>query len=93
MEADFVHVPLCNACKYPGPSAGCTACHQCSLHGCRRFDCLCVVKDTVDRVADERLANFVVSSHRRSHPNQAENAQVCYCMAGRVTQPQRSLAA
>jgi hypothetical protein len=41
-----------------------------------RFDCLCVVKDTVDPVSDERLANFVVSSHRRSHPNQAENAEV-----------------
>ena len=40
-----------------------------------RFDCLCVVKDTVDPVSDERLANFVVSSHRRSHPNQAENAE------------------
>ena len=51
--------------------------------GWRRFDCLCVVKDTVDRVADERLANFVVSSHRRSHPNQAENAQACTCLAGR----------
>ncbi len=53
------------------------------MHGCRRFDCLCVVKDTVDRVADERLANFVVSSHRRSHPNQAENAQACTCLASR----------
>ena len=48
----------------------------------RRFDCLCVVKDTVDPVSDERLANFVVSSHRRSHPNQAENAEVRQLSAG-----------
>ncbi|KAL3916765.1 MAG: hypothetical protein SGPRY_006679 [Prymnesium sp.] len=33
-----------------------------------RFDCICVVKDTVDPIADERLAEFVVESHRRSHP-------------------------
>ena len=29
---------------------------------------LCVVKDTVDPVADELLARFVVGSHLRSHP-------------------------
>ena len=34
-----------------------------------RFDILCVVKDTVDPVADELLARFVVSSHLRSHPS------------------------
>merc|ERR1719233_1047002 len=34
-----------------------------------RFDILCVVRDTVDPVADERLANFVVSSHIRHHPS------------------------
>ena len=33
-----------------------------------RFDVLCVVKDTVDPVADELLARFVVDSHLRSHP-------------------------
>lgn len=33
-----------------------------------RFDILCVVKDTVDPVADELLARFVVDSHLRSHP-------------------------
>ncbi|TDL22611.1 MCM-domain-containing protein [Rickenella mellea] len=33
-----------------------------------RFDVLCVVKDSVDPVADELLARFVVGSHRRSHP-------------------------
>ena len=35
--------------------------------GCR-FDILCVVKDKVDPVADELLANFVVGSHMQSHP-------------------------
>ncbi|GMK57347.1 hypothetical protein CspeluHIS016_0401810 [Cutaneotrichosporon spelunceum] len=33
-----------------------------------RFDVLCVVKDPVDPVQDEMLAQFVVGSHRRSHP-------------------------
>ena len=33
-----------------------------------RFDCLCVVKDTVDAALDERLAKFVVESHHNSHP-------------------------
>uniref|UniRef100_A0A0G4HXT7 DNA replication licensing factor MCM2 n=1 Tax=Chromera velia CCMP2878 TaxID=1169474 RepID=A0A0G4HXT7_9ALVE len=32
-----------------------------------RFDVLAVVKDEVDTVNDERLADFVVCSHRRSH--------------------------
>ncbi|CAN0025121.1 unnamed protein product, partial [Choristocarpus tenellus] len=34
----------------------------------QRFDCLCVLQDTVDPVMDEQLAEFVVESHRRSHP-------------------------
>lgn len=34
-----------------------------------RFDILCVVKDVVDPVADERLAKFVVGNHKRSHPD------------------------
>ena len=34
-----------------------------------RFDILCVVRDTVDPVEDERLAKFVVHSHIRNHPN------------------------
>lgn len=33
-----------------------------------RFDILCVVRDQVDPEVDERLANFVISSHMRSHP-------------------------
>ena len=34
-----------------------------------RFDVLCVVKDTVDPVADERLATFVTGNHIKHHPN------------------------
>ena len=34
----------------------------------QRFDILCVLQDTVDPVADEQLANFVVNSHMASHP-------------------------
>lgn len=33
------------------------------------FDILCVIKDTVDPVNDEKLAEFVVGSHAASHPN------------------------
>ena len=39
-----------------------------------RFDVLCVVRDTVDAVDDERLAQFVVASHVRHHPNTATDA-------------------
>src|SRR5271170_1748254 len=34
-----------------------------------RFDILCVVRDTADPAEDERLANFVVTSHGRAHPS------------------------
>lgn len=34
-----------------------------------RFDILCVVRDMVDPGEDERLANFVVASHVKHHPN------------------------
>ncbi|PLW35136.1 hypothetical protein PCANC_20967 [Puccinia coronata f. sp. avenae] len=34
-----------------------------------RFDVLCVVKDNSDPIVDELLAQFVVGSHLRSHPN------------------------
>jgi len=33
-----------------------------------RFDVLCVLRDEVDPVQDERLAKFVLQSHFRSHP-------------------------
>ena len=38
-------------------------------HMCCRFDILCVVKDVVDPILDERLARFVIGSHERSHPD------------------------
>merc|ERR1712125_79161 len=34
-----------------------------------RFDLLCVLKDEADAVQDERLADHVVCSHIRSHPD------------------------
>ena len=34
----------------------------------QRFDILCVLQDTVDPVADERLAQFVTGSHMRATP-------------------------
>ena len=42
-----------------------------------RFDILCVVKETVDTVADEHLARFVAASHMGSGSN--------------VVQPQHSM--
>lgn len=40
-----------------------------------RFDVLCVVRDTVDPIQDERLARFVTGSHIKHHPDASE-AQV-----------------
>ncbi|KAK9456890.1 MCM2/3/5 family-domain-containing protein [Dipodascopsis uninucleata] len=37
-----------------------------------RFDVLCVVRDLVDPETDGRLAKFVVESHNRSHPGNAD---------------------
>lgn len=34
-----------------------------------RFDILCVVRDLIDPVQDERLATFVINSHTIHHPN------------------------
>ncbi|VDO97923.1 unnamed protein product [Heligmosomoides polygyrus] len=34
-----------------------------------RFDILCVIRDVVDPVEDERLAKFVVGNHMKLHPN------------------------
>lgn len=39
-----------------------------------RFDVLCVIRDSVDSVEDERLAKFVVGSHRKHHPEAVKNA-------------------
>lgn len=33
-----------------------------------RFDLLCVARDEINPIQDERLAKFVVGSHVRSHP-------------------------
>ncbi|RCN32701.1 MCM2/3/5 family protein [Ancylostoma caninum] len=41
-----------------------------------RFDVLCVIRDTVDPVEDERLAKFVVGNHIKLHPGrQDENEE------------------
>eukprot|EP00878_Enallax_costatus_P021729 GHUV01023020.1.p1 GENE.GHUV01023020.1~~GHUV01023020.1.p1 ORF type:complete len:754 (+),score=252.85 GHUV01023020.1:214-2475(+) len=40
-----------------------------------RFDVLCVVRDIVDPVQDQRLAEFVVGSHAASHPEAVEEAE------------------
>lgn len=34
-----------------------------------RFDVLCVVKDVIDPILDTKLAEFVVNSHDKSHPD------------------------
>lgn len=38
-----------------------------------RFDILCVVKDEVDPIQDQHLAKFVVDSHIKHHPNNAND--------------------
>lgn len=38
-----------------------------------RFDCLCVIRDVVDVVQDGIVADFVVDSHIRSHPDAKNN--------------------
>ncbi|XP_041349090.1 DNA replication licensing factor mcm2-like [Gigantopelta aegis] len=40
-----------------------------------RFDILCVVRDIVDPVQDERLARFVTSSHIQHHPNPGDQQE------------------
>lgn len=41
-----------------------------------RFDVLCVIRDTVDPVEDERLSKFVVGNHMKLHPShQDEDAE------------------
>uniref|UniRef100_A0A1I8GJF4 DNA replication licensing factor MCM2 n=1 Tax=Macrostomum lignano TaxID=282301 RepID=A0A1I8GJF4_9PLAT len=48
-----------------------------------RFDVLCVVRDQVDPVQDEKLARFVVGSHMRHHPclSEAERQQLADSLA------------
>ena len=38
-----------------------------------RFDVICVVRDTVDVLEDERLARFVIQSHMAHHPGNVED--------------------
>jgi len=38
-----------------------------------RFDLLCVIRDEADALQDERLADHVVCSHVRSHPDADQN--------------------
>lgn len=40
-----------------------------------RFDILCVVRDEYDPILDRRLADFVVNSHLRHHPDNKENIE------------------
>ena len=47
-----------------------------------RFDVLCVVKDTVDPILDTALAEFVVESHGRSHPEDADAGEEDERVAG-----------
>jgi len=39
---------------------------------CIVLDILCVVRDIVDPIADEKLASFVIDSHIRSHATNSE---------------------
>lgn len=56
------------------PACCCCSC-CCLCCAAARFDVLCVVRDIVDPVQDQRLAEFVVGSHARSHPDGAEDNQ------------------
>lgn len=38
-----------------------------------RFDVLCVVRDEVDPMQDQHLAQFVVASHVKHHPNRGNH--------------------
>ena len=54
-----------------------------------RFDILCVVKDTIDPVLDERLAKFVVGSHVRSHEVRSQRRR--RGSAARLTSPRTEM--
>ncbi|KAI6175615.1 DNA replication licensing factor MCM2 [Aphelenchoides bicaudatus] len=40
-----------------------------------RFDILCVVRDTVDPVEDDLLADFVIGNHQRMHPENQQHQE------------------
>lgn len=41
-----------------------------------RFDILCVVKDECDPMQDQKLAEFVIKSHQRHHPNNVDPEEI-----------------
>ncbi|KAK8475494.1 hypothetical protein V6N13_065859 [Hibiscus sabdariffa] len=57
-----------------------------------RFDILCVVKDVVDPVTDEMLAQFVVDSHFRSQPKGANMDDKAFSESQEETQASAGLA-
>ena len=62
-----------------------------SERGPCRFDILCVVKDVVDPVLDERLAEFVVSSHMRAHPDAERGLEAAATAVDKDVLPQEML--
>ncbi|KAI6217532.1 DNA replication licensing factor MCM2 [Aphelenchoides besseyi] len=46
-----------------------------------RFDILCVVRDSVDVVEDELLADFVINNHRRMHPDNQRTREATKTLA------------
>jgi len=40
-----------------------------------RFDILCVVRDSVDPIEDDLLADFVIGNHQRMHPDNKQQQQ------------------
>ena len=55
-----------------------------------RFDVLCVLRDEVDPVQDERLAKFVLQSHFRSHPAEKERQAI---LKAKKAEPEQNAAA
>ncbi|XP_076239028.1 DNA replication licensing factor Mcm2 [Calliopsis andreniformis] len=53
-----------------------------------RFDILCVVKDEIDPMQDRHLAKFVVNSHIRHHPTNAEKITPTEDNANDISIPQ-----
>lgn len=56
-----------------------------------RFDILCVVKDEYDPMQDQKLAEFVIASHRRHHPSNADTVVASQCHRNPLEIPQDML--
>lgn len=56
-----------------------------------RFDVLCVVKDEYDPMQDQKLAEFVVNSHRRHHPSNIESLNASQNVRNPLEIPQEML--